>query len=70
MEIGSIELVFADLFFNIGYDYDLYEDQFDSEKYLYWCGDWLSEVVCVLKSLGTFWLVIGDEYVVELKVLM
>jgi site-specific DNA-methyltransferase (adenine-specific) len=70
LETGSIELVFADPPFNIGYDYDLYEDRLDSEKYLHWCGDWLFEVVRVLKSSGTLWLAIGDEYAAELKVLM
>ncbi|MEK6247997.1 MAG: site-specific DNA-methyltransferase, partial [Planctomycetales bacterium] len=35
-----------------------------------WCGDWMAEVVRVLKPAGTFWLAIGDDYAAELKVLM
>ena len=65
---GSIELAFADPPFNIGYEYDQYDDRLDSEKYLEWSNQWMSEVYRVLKSDGTFWLAIGDEYAAELKV--
>ena len=67
---GEIDLAFADPPFNIGYDYDVYDDRLDSDKYLHWCGDWMSEVVRVLKPTGTLWLAIGDDYAAELKVLM
>ncbi len=67
---GSVDLAFADPPFNIGYDYDVYDDQREDSEYLNWCRDWLSEVVRVLKADGTFWLAIGDEYAAELKVLM
>lgn len=64
---GSIDLVFADPPFNIGYDYDEYDDRLDEEKYLDWCRQWMGEVQRVLKADGTFWLAIGDEYAAELK---
>jgi DNA modification methylase len=67
---GSVDLAFADPPFNIGYDYDVYDDRQAADKYLAWCKDWLSEIVRVLKPNGTFWLAIGDEYAAELKVLM
>lgn len=67
---GSVDLVFADPPFNIGYDYDVYHDALESDKYLAWSRDWMREVVRVLKPDGTFWLAIGDEYAAELKVLM
>ena len=67
---GSVDLAFADPPFNIGYDYDVYEDQLDGEKYLDWCRQWTAEVVRVLKPDGTFWLAIGDEYAAELKVML
>ena len=65
---GSIDLAFADPPFNIGYDYDVYDDRKRREDYLAWCGQWIGEVHRVLKPDGTFWLAIGDEYAAELKV--
>ncbi|MEM9352534.1 MAG: site-specific DNA-methyltransferase [Planctomycetota bacterium] len=65
---GCIDLAFADPPFNIGYDYDEYDDRQDDEKYLDWCRDWIAEIHRVLKPDGTFWLAIGDEYAAELKV--
>lgn len=65
---GSIDLAFADPPFNIGYDYDVYQDSLESDKYLAWSRDWISAVHRVLKSNGTFWLAIGDEYAAELKI--
>ena len=64
----SIDLVFADPPFNIGYEYDQYNDQLESHTYLDWSKQWISEVFRVLKPNGTFWLAIGDEYAAELKV--
>jgi len=66
---GSIDLVFADPPFNIGYDYDIYNDRREAEAYLDWTRAWGREVVRALKPDGTFWLAIGDEYAAELKIL-
>ncbi len=64
----SIDLVFADPPFNIGYKYDQYDDRLDSEKYIDWCHQWIQEIYRALKPTGTFWLAIGDEYAAELKI--
>lgn len=64
---ASIDLVFADPPFNIGYDYDVYDDARDSDAYLDWTRRWGREVVRALKPDGTFWLAIGDEYAAEMK---
>ncbi len=64
---GAVDLAFADPPFNIGYEYDEYDDALESEKYLDWSRQWLGEVVRVLKPDGTFWLAIGDEYAAELE---
>ncbi|QEG24210.1 DNA-methyltransferase [Mariniblastus fucicola] len=64
----SVDMVFADPPFNIGYDYDVYDDSQSSEKYLQWCGEWIRGVHRALKSDGTFWLAIGDTYAAELKI--
>ena len=65
---GSIDLVFADPPFNIGYEYDVYDDEQSSEDYLGWCRKWIDGVYRALKPDGTFWLAIGDEYAAELKI--
>lgn len=65
---GSVDLAFADPPFNIGYEYDEYDDRLEEEKYLEWSSQWMSEIHRVLKSDGTFWLAIGDEYAAELKI--
>ncbi len=70
LEDGSVDLVFADPPFNIGYDYDVYRDKLEYDRYLAWSRDWTAEVVRVLKPAGTFWLAIGDEYAAELKLML
>jgi len=66
---GSIDLAFADPPFNIGYDYDTYDDKRAADDYLAWSKQWMQGVVRVLKPTGAFWLAIGDEYAAELKVM-
>ncbi|MDC0295574.1 DNA methyltransferase [bacterium] len=66
---GSIDLVFADPPFNIGYQYDAYDDQKSSDEYLQFCESWITESHRVLQPDGSFWLAIGDEYAAELKLL-
>ena len=67
---GSVDLVFADPPFNIGYHYDVYQDNLEDNEYLGWSRQWMEEVIRVLKDDGSFWLAIGDEYAAEMKVLM
>jgi site-specific DNA-methyltransferase (adenine-specific) len=66
---GSIDLAFADPPFNIGYDYDIYNDRRAANDYIEWSKQWIDAVRRVLKPTGTFWLAIGDEFAAELKVL-
>ena len=66
---GVVDLAFADPPFNIGYEYDIYEDRKSAQEYLDWSKRWITEVARVLKPDGTFWLAIGDEYAAELKVI-
>jgi DNA modification methylase len=65
---GSVDLAFADPPFNIGYEYDVYQDRQQAEDYLAWSREWIAAVYRVLKPDGTFWLAIGDEYAAELKI--
>lgn len=64
---GGIDLAFADPPFNIGYQYDEYDDRQEHEQYIAWSREWIAAVHRVLKDDGTFWLAIGDEYAAELK---
>jgi site-specific DNA-methyltransferase (adenine-specific) len=66
---GSVDLAFADPPFNIGYEYDEYDDRKEADAYLDWSKKWMAGVIRVLKPDGTFWLAIGDEYAAELKVI-
>lgn len=66
---GSIDLAFADPPFNIGYEYDLYEDRKKAEDYLDWTRQWGTALVQALKPTGTFWLAIGDDFAAELKLI-
>jgi site-specific DNA-methyltransferase (adenine-specific) len=68
IDSGTIDLVFADPPFNIGYQYDQYHDRQEDEAYITWSRTWMEEVHRILKPGGTFWLAIGDEYAAELKV--
>ena len=68
LDEASVDLVFADPPFNIGYQYDVYQDKKQSDDYLQWCRQWITEVHRRLKPNGTFWLAIGDEYAAELKI--
>lgn len=69
VEEGSVDLVFADPPFNIGYSYDVYDDRKSCDDYLEWSREWIGHVHRVLKSNGTFWLAIGDDFAAELKLL-
>ena len=66
---GSIDLAFADPPFNIGYEYDVYEDRKQAEEYLSWTKEWGKALVRALKPTGTFWLAIGDDFAAELKLI-
>lgn len=68
LEEETVDLVFADPPFNIGYDYDVYDDTQATGEYLQWCRQWIEGVYRALKANGTFWLAIGDEYAAELKI--
>jgi site-specific DNA-methyltransferase (adenine-specific) len=65
---GAVDLAFADPPFNIGFEYDEYDDRIGDDQYLAWSHDWMAEIHRVLKDSGTFWLAIGDEYAAELKI--
>ena len=65
---ASVDLVFADPPFNIGYEYDVYHDRRAGGDYLAWTEAWLTAVRRVLKPTGSVFVAIGDEYAAEHKV--
>jgi site-specific DNA-methyltransferase (adenine-specific) len=65
---GCVDLAFADPPFNIGYEYDVYNDRRRREDYLAWTDKWLAAVRRVLSPRGSFYVAIGDEYAAEIKV--
>jgi site-specific DNA-methyltransferase (adenine-specific) len=65
---ASVDLTFADPPFNIGYEYDVYNDRRARADYLAWTDQWLAAVRRVLKPTASFWVAIGDEYAAEVKV--
>ena len=50
---ASVDLVFADPPFNIGYKYDVYEDEKRAEEYLSWTHRWMGQAMRVLKPEGS-----------------
>lgn len=66
---GFADLVFADPPFNIGYQYDVYEDRMAYEEYYNWTRQWMAGCGRALKADGTFWIAIGDEYAAEIRML-
>jgi site-specific DNA-methyltransferase (adenine-specific) len=65
---ASVDLIFADPPFNIGYEYDKYDDRKQKTDYLNWTEAWLEACQRLLKPTGSFFVAIGDEYVAEHKV--
>ena len=63
----SVDLIFADPPYNIGYKYDHYEDKRDDHDYVQWTQDWIAGCARLLKPSGSFYILIGDEYAAETR---
>jgi DNA modification methylase len=63
------DLIFADPPFNIGYKYDKYNDEVDSDKYIRWTREWMTACKKVLKPTGSFYIAIGDDYAANVKII-
>ena len=60
-------LIFADPPFNIGYEYESYQDNLDYSNYIKWTEKWMTACFNVLADNGSFYVAIGDEYAAEVK---
>ena len=63
----SVDLIFADPPYNIGYKYDQYEDRRDDHEYVAWTEAWISACARLLKPTGSLFVLIGDEYAAETR---
>ncbi len=64
-----VDLVFADPPFNIGYEYDKYQDRLDYDRYVRWTRDWMKVCCDCLAAHGSFWVAIGDDYAAEVRLI-
>ena len=66
----SIDLVFADPPFNIGLKYDIYNDKKSYNEYFEWSEKWIGEAFRLLKSTGSIYIAIGDEFAAEINIIL
>ena len=64
----SVDLVFADPPYNIGYAYDRYRDDRPDDEYVEWCRTWMGACRDALKPHGSFYLAIGDDFAADLRI--
>ncbi len=69
-EDDCLDLVFADPPYNIGFSYDQYKDTLDDDKYITWTKDWIHECTRLLKPSGSMYILIGDEYAAETRLIL
>lgn len=63
----SVDLVFADPPYNIGYSYDTYHDKRSDEDYIAWTEQWIDGCARLLKPSGSLYILIGDEYAADVR---
>jgi site-specific DNA-methyltransferase (adenine-specific) len=63
----SVDLVFADPPYNIGFQYDHYQDNRPGDEYVQWTEDWVDACARLLKPTGSLYILIGDEYAAETR---
>jgi len=66
----SIDLIFADPPFNIGIRYDEYNDSLSYKEYYNWSKEWIAETHRLLKSKGSIYIAIGDEFAAEINIIL
>ena len=63
----SIDLIFADPPYNIGYQYDTYKDNRSDDEYIDWTCQWIDGCARLLSPTGSLYILIGDEYAAETR---
>ncbi|MFA9480166.1 site-specific DNA-methyltransferase [Phycisphaerales bacterium AB-hyl4] len=64
----SVDLVFADPPYNIGYQYDTYHDKREDDEYIAWTEQWIDACTRLLKPTGSMYILIGDEFAAETRI--
>jgi len=67
---SSIDLIFADPPFNIGIKYDVHKDNMPYDEYFKWSERWIQEAFRLLKSNGSIYVAIGDEFAAEINIIL
>lgn len=68
---GSVDLAFADPPYNIGFDYaEHYDDAKPHDEYVDWTRRWVSEMTRLLKPSGSMYILIGDEYAADVRLML
>ncbi len=70
LESESVDLIFADPPFNIGIKYDKYNDSKSCDSYYEWSEKWIRETFRILKSHGSLYIAIGDEFAAEINIIL
>lgn len=66
---GGFSLIATDPPYNLGREYDIYDDRKPLDEYLTWAEAWLQAIYRLAAANGSFWLAIGASLVSELDVL-
>jgi site-specific DNA-methyltransferase (adenine-specific) len=53
---NSVDMVFVDPPYNLGKEYELYEDNKEAREYIAWCEKWLTEIVRETKPTGSIFV--------------
>jgi site-specific DNA-methyltransferase (adenine-specific) len=56
IEDNTIDLVVTSPPYNLGIEYDSYNDKRSWQSYYFWCGEWIQEIYRILKPDGRFCL--------------
>lgn len=67
---GSLDLIFADPPYNIGFTYDKYHDKRSDDEYVGWTRQWIEGCTRLLKPTGSLYVLIGDEYAAEARLIL
>lgn len=66
----SVDLIFADPPFNIGIKYDVHNDNMPYQEYHEWSERWIRESYRLLKTDGSIYIAIGDEFAAEINLIL
>ncbi len=63
------DLIIADPPYNIGYEYDRYDDSRAYKDYCDWTEQWMLACKGILSPSGSMYIAIGDDYAAEVRII-